>query len=84
MTYDSKRGRWALSDDVGLVQTPQNFYNGHEYIPDAMDGNMRAAPLLSLAPPPPSPQSASCNAAQLAQCLPPSGFRAGGAPAGTN
>ena len=43
MAYDAKHGRWGLSDEVGLVQTPQNFYNGHEYMADAMDGNMCGA-----------------------------------------
>ena len=41
MSYDQRRGRWTLSEEVGLVQTPQAFFNGDDDMVQAMDGNMR-------------------------------------------
>ena len=38
--YNAAKGRWGLADDIGLVQTPQSFYNGDDPLVDAMDGNM--------------------------------------------
>lgn len=41
LQYDQGLGRWGLSDDVGLVQVPQGFFNGDLPIVEMMDGNMR-------------------------------------------
>jgi len=41
LAYDARTGRWGLSEEVGLVQTPQAFYNSDEPLTHAMDGNMR-------------------------------------------
>jgi cellulose synthase/poly-beta-1,6-N-acetylglucosamine synthase-like glycosyltransferase len=41
LAYDARAARWALSEEVGLVQTPQAFYNGDDPLVQAMDGNMR-------------------------------------------
>jgi cellulose synthase/poly-beta-1,6-N-acetylglucosamine synthase-like glycosyltransferase len=40
LAYDARAGRWCLSEEVGLVQTPQAFYNGDDTLALAMDGNM--------------------------------------------
>lgn len=38
--HNAKLGRWQLSEEVGLVQTPQNFYNGEDPMVEEMDGKM--------------------------------------------
>lgn len=40
LQHNAKLGRWQLSEEVGLVQTPQNFYNGDDQLVDDMDGKM--------------------------------------------
>jgi hypothetical protein len=36
LSYDARAGRWGLSQEVGLVQTPQAFYNGSDPLALAM------------------------------------------------
>lgn len=41
MAYDARIGSWGLSEEVGLVQTPQAFYNDADGLAESMDGSMR-------------------------------------------